>query len=190
LVRKWSLSSIALVVELEAFDIVNRRNFHFVMPSFNSTNFFFISNLNCDGALHIKMVSLFLWQGFKIMFIWTLQRQYCLKTDLIQFIAFLEGENSLQNYVICLEFLKKAIISLIFDHLSTINYLRLFFEQIHSFFQILRRSCSAFEYFSPWLSIYGYRFWTVLAARHFSQHGWREGSTKHQKNMWHMSLMM
>ena len=34
------------VVELEAFDIVNRRNF--VMSSFNSANFFFIGNLNCD----------------------------------------------------------------------------------------------------------------------------------------------
>ena len=108
LVRKWSLTSIALVVELEAFDIVNRRNFHFVMPSFNSANFFFIGNLNCDGALHIKMISFLLWKVFKIMFLWTLQRQYCLKTGLIQLIAFLESENSLQNYITSWEALNNS----------------------------------------------------------------------------------
>ena len=46
--RKWSLSSIALVVKLEAFDIVNRRKFRFVMSSFNSANFVFIGNLNWE----------------------------------------------------------------------------------------------------------------------------------------------
>ena len=40
------------VVELEAFDIVNRRNFHFVMSSFNPANFFHgtIIDKNCDLA--------------------------------------------------------------------------------------------------------------------------------------------
>ena len=78
------------------------------MPSFNFTNFFFIGNLNCDWALHIKMISFLLSTVFKVMQHDSCQNanaelqndlQMTLKTDLSQFVTFLESENGLQNYI-------------------------------------------------------------------------------------------
>ena len=46
--------------KLEVLDVVNCGNFHFVMTSFHLADSFFISNLNCQRFLDIKMLGFLL----------------------------------------------------------------------------------------------------------------------------------